>query len=100
MPDVTYSEAAIADLSEIWDFVAEDSIFQADQLLRRFQAKLEFLATCNTIGRPRTDLSPNCRSYPIGKFCIYYRPTPDGIELIRLLHSARDIRRIKFSGKM
>lgn len=83
-------------MADIWDFVAEDNVFQADRLLRRFQAKLDFLAGSNTIGRPRPELAAGCRSYPIRKFCIYYRPTPEGIEVIRLLHSGRDIRRIKF----
>lgn len=96
MACVTLSKAALADMAEIWDFVATDSVLQADRLLRRFQAKLEHLAGSNTIGRPRPELSPGCRSYPIGKFCIYYRPGPEGIEVIRLLHSSRDIRRIKF----
>ncbi len=96
MAGVTYSKASLADLADIWDYVAQDSVFQADRLLRRFQAKLDYLAGSNMIGRPRPELAAGCRSYPVGKFCIYYRPTPAGIELIRLLHSARDIRRIKF----
>ena len=96
MAAVAYSKASLGDLAGIWDFVAEESVFQADLLLRRFQAKLDYLAQSNTIGRPRPELAAGCRSYPIGKFCIYYRPTVHGIELIRLLHSARDIRRIKF----
>jgi len=96
MAFVTFSKAYFADLADIWDFVAEDSAFQAGRLLRRFQAKLDYLAKSNTVGRPRPELTAHCRSYPVGGFCIYYRPTPAGIELIRLLHSARDIRQIKF----
>ena len=96
MAGVTYSKASLADMADIWNFVAEDSVFQADRLLRHFQAKLDYLAGSNTIGRPRPELAADCRSYPIGKFCIYYRPSPEEIELIRLLHSARDIRRIQF----
>lgn len=78
--------------------MAQDSVFLADRLLRRFQAKLDYLAGPNRVGRPRPELAADCRSYPLGKYCIYYRPNPQGIELIRLLHSARDIRRIKFPG--
>ena len=65
MADVTYSRASLADLTDIWDFVAQDSSFLADLLLRRFQAKLHFLFEANTIGRPRPELAADCRSYPI-----------------------------------
>ena len=96
MPEVTYSPAALADLDEIWDHVAEDSPFQADRLWERFRLKLELLAQWNTLGRPRPELAKDCRSYPFGKYCFYYRPTQDGIELVRLLHSALDIQTIEF----
>lgn len=96
MGSVIYSPASLADLGDIWHYVANDSTIQADRLLARFRAKLEHLARWNTLGRPRPELSPRCRSFPIGKYCIYYRPTDDGIELLRLLHSARDIRQIQF----
>ena len=99
MAQIIYSPASVADLREIWDYVAEDSIIQADRLLSRFRQKLEHLAKWNTIGRPRPELAPNCRSYPTGKYCIYYQPIGEGagIVLLRLLHSSRDIRQIKFS---
>ena len=96
MPEVTYSPAALADLDEIWDYIAEDSQFQADRLWERFRLKLEHLARWNTLGRPRPEIAKDCRSYPFEKYCFYYRPTEDGIELIRLLHSALDIRKIEF----
>ncbi len=49
-PTVTYSNAALGDLSEIWAFVAEDSQFQADRLIRRFHVKLSHLAKWNALG--------------------------------------------------
>ena len=96
MPSIVYSPASITDLRDIWDYVAKDSLLQADQLILRFRSKLDHLAKWNTLGRPRPELALNCRSYPILKYCIYYRPTKEGIELLRLLHSSRDIRKISF----
>ena len=96
MAIVKYAEVAKADLRDIWDYIAEDSQLQADRLLNRFRAKLEHLAKWNTIGRPRPELAKNCRSYPFGKYCFYFRPIEDGIEVIRVLHSARDIHQIEF----
>jgi toxin ParE1/3/4 len=33
----------------------------------------------------------NLRSFPVGSYVIFYRPIEEGIEVIRVLHSARDI---------
>ena len=96
MPEVVYSPDSIGDLAEIWDYVAQDSPFQADRLVNRFRFKLQYLARHNLLGRPRPEPAGNCRSVPLGKYCIYYRPISDGIELLRLIHSPRDIRQIKF----
>jgi toxin ParE1/3/4 len=96
MPAVTYSTEAQTDLREIWDYIAKDSTLQADRLLLRFRSKLEHLARWNTIGRPRPELATDCRSYPFGNYCFYFRPTDAGIEVIRILHSARDIGQITF----
>jgi toxin ParE1/3/4 len=45
------------------------------------------------LGRSRTDLHPGLRSFPFGRYVIFYRPLDDGIEVVRVLHGARDIRR-------
>lgn len=96
MPQVDLSLLAQSDLREIWDYVAQDSEFQADRLLNRFSLKFNHLARNNCLGRPRPELAQNCRSYPMDKYCFYYSPTDDGILLLRVLHSARDIQQIEF----
>ena len=96
MPKVVHSPEAKTDLQEIWDYIAQDSVFQADRLLLRFRDKLEYLAKWKTIGRPRPELVKGCRSYPFGKYCFYFRPTDTGIEVLRILHSARDLDQITF----
>lgn len=98
MPPIIYSADAQADLREIWDYIAEHSQFQADRLVLRFRSKLEYLAKWKTIGRPRPEIATGCRSYPYGNYCFYFRPTEAGIEVIRILHSARDIGQIDFPG--
>ena len=98
MPKVIYSPDADRDIDEIWFYVAEDSPFQADRLIERFRSKLGHLAKWNTLGRPCPEYSRGCRSYPFGKYCFYFRPTDDGIEVLRILHSARDINQIEFPG--
>ncbi|MBL9131176.1 MAG: type II toxin-antitoxin system RelE/ParE family toxin [Verrucomicrobiaceae bacterium] len=96
MPRVDLTLDAQADLKEIWEYVARDSVFQADRLLSRFEEKFHHLATHHGYGRPRPELAAGCRSHPFGNYCFYFRSTEDGILLLRVLHSARDIRRIEF----
>jgi toxin ParE1/3/4 len=96
MPLVDVTLDAQADLKEIWAFVARDSVMQADRLLNRFQETFQYLASHQGYGRARSELSPGCRSHPFGKYCFYFRTTNDGILLLRVLHSARDIRQIEF----
>jgi toxin ParE1/3/4 len=96
MPQIVYSSDSLADIRDIWDYIAKDSELQADRLIQRFREKLNYLAKWNTLGRPRPELTHHCRSYPFDKYCFYYRPIDDGIELLRLLHSARDLDQIQF----
>lgn len=96
MPKVIYSQLADRDLDDIWDYVAQFSVLQADKLWDRFQTRLEYLARWNTLGRSRFELCANCRSHPFGKYCFYFRPTESGIEVLRILHSARDLDQIDF----
>ncbi|CAN5810800.1 type II toxin-antitoxin system RelE/ParE family toxin [soil metagenome] len=96
MATVVYSPQSIKDLAEIWDYVAHGSPEQADKLIERFRLKLQYLAQYNLLGRPRPELADHCRSAPVGRYGIYYRPIEDGIELLRLIHASRDIKRIRF----
>jgi toxin ParE1/3/4 len=96
MARVVYSNAAKADLIEIWDYISADSVLQADRLIGKFRAKLEHLARWNTLGRPRPELGKDCRSYPFGKYCFFFRPIAPGIEVIRVIHSSRDLDQIDF----
>lgn len=79
----------------MWDYVADragDDV--ADRLLLSFDAKLALLAELPGIGRSRDELRPRLRSFPVGPYTLFYRPASDGIELIRVVHAARDLKSI------
>lgn len=80
-----------ADIAEIWDFIAEDSVTQADAWVDRLDNKLRLLATQPLMGRARDELSPGLRSQPFGRYVIFYVPLADGIDVVRVIHSSRDI---------
>lgn len=91
MARVTRRPQAEADVLEIWAFIAEDSIAQADRWIDRLDESLALWATQPKIGRARDDLSPGIRSLPFGRYAVFFAPTPEGIEVVRVLHGSRDI---------
>jgi toxin ParE1/3/4 len=91
MPVVTRRPRASADLSEIWEFIAEGSVERADAFVDRIDAKFQALAAQPLMGRARPELAPSLRSIPIERHVIFYEPLPDGVAIVRVLHGARDI---------
>jgi toxin ParE1/3/4 len=82
---------AAVDILDIWDHIAEDSIEQADRWIDRLDEKFELIATQPLMGRARDELAANVRSFPFGRYVIFYEPVEVGIDVVRVLHSARDI---------
>jgi toxin ParE1/3/4 len=52
---------------------------------------LQLLASQPMMGRAREELASGLRSRPFGRYVIFYVALPDGIDVGRVLHSARDI---------
>jgi toxin ParE1/3/4 len=91
MPRVTRRPLAAADILDIWDHIAEDSLEQADRWVGKLDEKFRLLATQPLMGRARNELAADLRSFPFGRYVIFYAPFPGGIDVVRVLHSARDI---------
>lgn len=85
------TEQADQDLLEIAFYIALDSVEVADRFIDRIHDRLELLAQSPGMGRPRDELAPSLRSFTVGNYVIFYRLSRDGIEVIRVLHGARDI---------
>jgi len=94
MPRVTRRPAARADLAEIWDHIAQDDPRRATTFLRGIEAVFETLAAQPMMGRERPELGEGIRSFPISRYVVYYLPWPDGVDVVRVLHAARDVTRL------
>ena len=75
--------------SQTWS--AEDSLDQADRWIDKLDEKFGILATQPLMGRAREELAADLRSFPFGRYVIFYMPVQDGIDVVRVLHSARDV---------
>ena len=53
--------------------------------------KFKLLAREPGLGRVRDDLMPELQSFPFERYVIFYRRVHKGIEVVRVLHSARDV---------
>ena len=92
MPSVTIRPKASDDLAEIWAYIARDSPRQADAMAVRFDKEFRLLARYPELGRSRPELLPALHSLPVGRYVVFYLPRPRGIEVVRVLHGARDLR--------
>ena len=93
MAQVIKTPQAELDLTDIWLYVAEDSEQAASELLRRIDRIASDLAQMPQRGTPREELTAGIglRSVPVGNYLIFYRPIEPGIEILRVLHAARDL---------
>ena len=87
---VTKTNQATRDLDDIWFYIAPDNMAAADGLLDEMERQCKQIARQPLMGRSRPELRPALRSFPVGRYVLFYQPTADGIELVRVLHSARD----------
>ncbi len=91
MSEPRISELAEADLEEAWDYLAERNEAAADRLIDTILDRARLHAKLPLMGRPRDELSPGLRSFVVRPYVVFYRPADDTIEVVRVLHGARDI---------
>jgi toxin ParE1/3/4 len=89
---------AKADLIEHFAFIARDKLEPAERFLRVVEATFEVLARMPGIGRLWESANPrlsDVRVYPLPRrfrnYLVFYRTTRDGIEILRVIHGARDL---------
>lgn len=85
------SDQARADLDEIWLYIAEDSLSAADRFVDEIIARFPALAQQPGMGRQRPELAPELRSVPVSNYLVFYRPHPEGIDIVRVLSGFRDL---------
>ena len=82
---------AAEDIAAVWDFIADDNPDAADHWVDQLDTQLRLLATQPLMGRARDELAPGIRSFPFGRYLVFYLPIGDGIDVVRLLHGTRDV---------
>lgn len=97
MPVVTKRATAERDLIEHFVYLAENaSIDVADRFLANAEASFDVLGQQPLMGTPLTLRNPaltgmrKWRVMDFNNFLSFYLPRPDGVSIVRVLHSTRD----------
>lgn len=85
MSRIVKRPAAQEDIDLLWDYIAEDSPGNADKFIRKLDETFRLLAGNPFLGRERPELAEGLRSFPFGRYLIFYIALNDGIEVIRLI---------------
>ena len=64
---------------------------QRNRYLARFDAAFHRLAASPRLGEACDHVRPGYRKFPVGSHLIFYRLTPDGVRIVRILHQRMDV---------
>ncbi len=86
------SPQARQDLRDIRKYIAADNVVAARRVLANLKAALENLARMPGQGHKREDLTDKpVLFWPVGAYLIVYNSKSRPIEIVRVLHGARDV---------
>lgn len=88
------TEQAEADLDELWAYIAARNPDAADRMVDAVLEGSRTHARFPGMGLGREDLRPSLRCFVVSPYVVFYRPVEDTIEVLRILHGARDINRL------
>jgi plasmid stabilization system protein ParE len=83
------------DLNDLWDYIADDSIEAADRVLDALHDAMVKLAKTPGIGHWRQELTDKRHRFLlVYSYLIVYRHETKPLQIIRVLHAARDLQSI------
>jgi plasmid stabilization system protein ParE len=86
------SAEAATDIEDIWSYIASDNEDAADRLLHNLWDAMDKLVDFPGKGHVRLDLaSDDVRFWPVSSYLIVYRARTPHLQIIAVLHGARDI---------
>lgn len=87
------SPAARSDLKDISRFITVErrSPQGATRLRERFLGAFQALANNPYIGQTCPEFGDELRIFPVGSYVILYVPRANGIDVVQVIHGARDL---------
>ena len=91
MSRAQYTTQAEEDILDIAAYISLDNPEAAHRFVARILRSCDRMSSTPQAGRLREDIGSNLRSFLVGKYLAFYRVVPGGIEVLRVLHGARDL---------
>lgn len=96
---ITWRDLAVEDLTKTYDWLEQESSCSGERLLDSVEATIDLLLDNPRAGRVREfecQVVQDIRSLVLDglPYVIFYRAHPDELEIVRLLHGARDLLRL------
>jgi len=82
------------DIKEISRYLIGYSSTAARRLREKFKQRCKLLADFPEMGQSRDELQPGLRSVPVENYLIFYRPIPNGVEIVRVVSGYRDLEEV------
>ena len=94
---LVFTDEAKADLAKIGEWIAEESPEQAFSFVRELEEHCARLVEMpRAYALVRRHESSGVRRAPHGDYLIFYRVTADAVEILHILHGARDYESMLF----
>ncbi len=92
MKSFVLTPLAEEDIGGIWDYIADDNLDAADRVLKSLESAMARLAKNPALGHWREELADKRhRFFLVYTYLIVYRAETDPLQIIRVLHAARDV---------
>ncbi len=85
------TEDALNDLKAITRYISRDDPVAAQSVRDELWKTFRLLAEQPRIGRQRAEFTKDLRSFSQRPYLIFYRIKADEVQVLRILHAARDI---------
>jgi plasmid stabilization system protein ParE len=90
-----FSSFALRDLFEIWDYIRRDDPEAADRVEAELLEKCESLARMPGQGHRRPDYTRSLvLFFPVYSYLIVYKPGTDPLQILAIVHGAREVKNV------
>ncbi len=92
MLPLRWTERAVTNFADIADFISQNSPVYAEGVVTRIDARLQHLRRHPQLGKPAPEADDlDVRELVIDSFRVFYRPRPDAIELLAIVHGRQEL---------
>ncbi len=88
---IRHTQRARADLLALWIEIAKHNPAAADRVYDRLEARVNILSEFPEAGVTRPDIAAEARMLVESPYLILYRIRPEDVQIVRVLHGARDV---------